>query len=210
MFTGIVQAIGSVLAVAPTDGGLRLRIRCPDLSEHLPIGASIAVDGTCLTVIEATAEAFSVELTRTTLARTIADSYAEGSQVNLEPALRLVDRLDGHLVQGHVDGVGRVLDIASEGGDTCSVDVELPAGVAAVTVLHGSIAVNGVSLTVSALPARDHCRAALIPHTMEVTTLSELRPGDRVNLEGDLIGKYLGRMLAARNPTTASSADEAS
>ena len=203
MFSGIVEAIGSVLAVGPTEGGRLLRLRSPELAGDLRVGASIAVDGVCLTAVDIAAEGFSVDLTGPTLSRTIAGSYVEGSKVNLERALRLGDRLDGHLVQGHVDGVGEVLAVAPE-GDARLVDVTLPAEVAAATVLRGSIAVNGVSLTVSALPAPGRCRVALIPHTLQVTTLSGLRAGDRLNLEGDLIGKYVGRMLAARSAATPS------
>ncbi len=209
MFTGIVEAIGSILAVVPTERGRRLRLHCPELAADLRVGASIAVDGACLTAVEIATEGFSVDLTGATLSRTIAGNYTEGSRVNLERALRLGDRLDGHLVQGHVDGVGEIVTVATE-GDARLVDVTLPAEVAAATVLHGSIAVNGVSLTVSGLPAPDRCRVVLIPHTLAVTTLSALRARQRVNLEGDLIGKYLGRMFAARSPTTPLPDDDAS
>jgi riboflavin synthase len=201
MFTGIVEATGMVAQVSAVPNGRRIRFRAPDVAGDLPLGASIAVDGACLTAVEPHAEGFSVDVIGTTLARTIAGRYAEGTRVNLERALKLGDRLDGHLVQGHVDGVGEVVEVRDE-GETRLVELTLPAEVDAVTILHGSLAVNGVSLTVSALPAPGRCQVALIPHTRAVTTLGELRPGDPVNLEGDLIGKFVVRMVAsAPRPT---------
>jgi riboflavin synthase len=196
MFTGVIQATGMVAHVSAVANGRRIRFRAPDVTDGLRVGASISVDGACLTAVEAHPEGFSVDVIGTTLALTIAGSYAEGTRVNLERALKLGDPLDGHLVQGHVDGVGTVLSVADE-GETRLVELTLPAEVDAVTILHGSITVNGVSLTVSALPAPGRCQVALIPHTRAVTTLGELRPGDPVNLEGDLIGKFVVRMVAS-------------
>jgi len=186
-----------VVAVRETGPGRRVRLRAPTVRTGLSVGGSIAVDGACLTAAELHPEGFSVEVIGPTLERTVAGRYREGFLVNLERALRLGDRLDGHLVQGHVDGVGEVVAVSAE-GDTRLVDVTLPPEVDAVTVLHGSIAVNGVSLTVNALPAPGLCQVALITHTRAITTLERLRPGDLVNLEGDLIGKYVGRIHAAR------------
>jgi riboflavin synthase len=203
MFTGIVEATGMVAGVSAVANGRRIRFRAPDVVEGLRVGASLAVDGACLTAVAVYPEGFSVDVIGTTLERTIAGRYAEGARVNLERALKLGDRLDGHLVQGHVDGVGGVLAVSDE-GETRLVELSLPAEVDAVTILHGSIAVNGVSLTVSALPGPGRCQVALIPHTRAVTTLGELRVGDPVNLEGDLIGKYVVRMVAsAQRPTAA-------
>jgi riboflavin synthase len=203
MFSGIVEATGMVAGVAPAENGRRIRFRAPDVVEGLRVGASIAVDGACLTAVELHGEGFSVDVIGTTLARTIAGRYGEGTRVNLERALRLGDRLDGHLVQGHVDGVGEVVLVTDE-GETRLVDFTVPDEVDAVTILHGSITVNGVSLTVNALPAQGRCQVALIPHTRAVTTLGELRPGDPINLEGDLIGKYVVRIVA-RSPDHGSS-----
>jgi len=197
VFTGIVEETGTVVAVRETGPGHRVRLRAPTVRTGLSVGGSIAVDGACLTAAELHPEGFSVEVIGPTLERTVAGRYREGSLVNLERALRLGDRLDGHLVQGHVDGVGEVVAVSAE-GDIRLVDVTLPPEVDAVTVLHGSIAVNGVSLTVNALPAPGLCQVALIPHTLAITTLERLRPGDPVNLEGDLIGKYVGRIHTAR------------
>ena len=196
MFSGIVEATGSVAGIAPAENGRRVRFRAPQILEGLRVGASISVDGACLTAIEIQPEGFSADVIGTTLSRTIAGRYAEGTRVNLERALRLGDRLDGHLVQGHVDGVGEVLEVVDQ-GETRLVDLTLPAEVEAVTILHGSITVNGVSLTVNALPGSGRCQVALIPHTRAVTTLGELCRGDPVNLEGDLIGKYVGRIVAS-------------
>lgn len=195
MFTGIVEATGTVVQILPAENGRRIRFRAPGVLEGLRPGASIAVDGACLTAVEVHAEGFSVDVIGTTLSRTISGGYGEGTRVNLERALRLGDRLDGHMVQGHVDGIGQVLAVVDQ-GQTRLVDLRIPDDVDAVTILHGSVTVNGVSLTVNALPGPGLCQVALIPHTRAVTTLGELRVGDRVNLEGDLIGKYVGRMLA--------------
>jgi riboflavin synthase len=197
MFSGIVEATGLVAGVTPVENGRRIRFRAPAVLDDLRVGASISVDGACLTAAELHGEGFSVDVIGTTLARTIAGRYAEGTRVNLERALKLGDRLDGHLVQGHVDGVGEVLAVADQ-GDTRFLDFTLPDDVDGATILHGSIALNGVSLTVNALPGPGRCQVALIPHTRAVTTLGELRVGDRVNLEGDLIGKYVVRWVASR------------
>ena len=196
MFTGIVEAIGTVAAVESTADGRRLRLLAPKVSMDLAVGGSVALDGACLTAVEVHLDGFSVEVTSPTLERTVAEHYHEGSLVNLERSLRFGDRLDGHLVQGHVDGVGEVVEVGFE-GNARIVELAIPPEVEAVTVPRGSIAANGVSLTVNDMPAPGRCRVALIPHTRTATTLEALRPGDVVNLEGDLIGKYVGRMLAA-------------
>ena len=208
MFSGIVEATGTVAEVAPVANGRRIRLRAPDVLDGLSVGGSVAMDGACLTAVELHADGFSVDVVGTTLERTLVATYRIDTRVNLERALRLSDRLDGHLVQGHVDGVGEVLAVA-DAGETRLVDLRLTDDVDAVTILHGSITVNGVSLTVSALPAQRRCQVALIPHTRAVTTLGDLRVGDPVNLEGDLIGKYVGRMLAAspRRAATGSAPD---
>jgi len=207
MFSGIVETVGTVVAAQTTPEGRRIRVRAPELVGDLAVGGSVAVDGACLTAVEVHPDGFAADVIGTTLSRTIAGTYGEGTRVNLERALRLGDRLDGHLVQGHVDGVGEVIGVRSE-GDSRLVDLSLPPDVDAVTVLHGSITVNGVSLTVSTLSA-GRCQVALIPHTLAVTSLAGLRTGDPVNLEGDLIGKYVGRMHAARTAASPTSPDEA-
>jgi riboflavin synthase len=201
MFTGIVTAVGTVGSVrrspeapSPGDGGRVLRIAAP--YRGLKRGESVAVNGACLTVTRVLRGAFEVEAVETTLGRTLFGEYARGRRVNLERAARAADRLGGHLVQGHVDGVGTVERVERR-GDAWVADVRVPADVAEVTILHGSIAVDGVSLTVNALPAPGIVQISLIPHTVAVTTLGTLAPGDRVHLEADVIGKYV-RQLCGR------------
>jgi riboflavin synthase len=194
MFTGLVEAVGTVTDVVELEGARRVRVAAPELDD-LAVGDSIAVDGACLTTVGVLDDGFVVEVVGTTLSRTTLGSYRSGTRVNLERALRVGDRLGGHLVQGHVDAVGTLRRVAL-GGEYRLLDFDTPAEVEAVTVVHGSIAISGVSLTVNALTP-GVCQVAIIPHTWEHTNLRELRPGDPVNLEGDLIGKYVGRMVSA-------------
>lgn len=193
MFTGIVEAVGEVHSVSGGAKGRTLAISVPFATE-LDVGQSVAVDGTCLTVIESDDLTFTVEAGASTLERTIAGSYRAGSPVNLERAIRAGGRLDGHLVQGHVDGLATLRRDRTV-GQTRLLDFELPASVFSTTVLHGSIALNGISLTVNALCGAATCQVALIPHTWANTNLSSLETGDRVNVEADLVGKYVRRMM---------------
>ena len=192
MFTGIITEIGTVREVRPADGGLDLSIGCSwtDLSP----GESVAVDGACLTVTGRADGAFGVHLVRTSLDRTRFSELGPGDRVNLERALRVGDRLGGHLVQGHVDGVGTVLQVASR-EDARLVDIRVPPEVGRVSVPLGSVTVDGVSLTVNAMPDRDTIQISLIPFTLEHTTLADRRPGDRVHLEADAIGKYVRALM---------------
>jgi riboflavin synthase len=189
MFSGIVEAVGRIQRVEPVDNGRRLRIEAP-FSGELAEGDSIAVEGVCLTATAVTPSTFDVEAIATTLSRTTLGGLEPDSRVNLERALALGARLNGHMVQGHVDAVGEVVGVERD-GEHVLLDVRLPEGVADVTVLHGSIAVAGVSLTVNALPAPDVAQVALIPYTWEHTTLRDLQPGDGVNLEGDMVGRFV-------------------
>jgi riboflavin synthase len=193
MFTGLVTAVGTVRSVRPVNGGLDLVIRAPWRS--LASGESIAVDGACLTVARRLQGAFAVHVVLTTLGRTGFGAYAPGRRVNLERALRAGDRLGGHLVQGHVDGMGRIRRILEQ-GDARLLDIAVPAAVARSTVALGSITVDGVSLTVNALPGKQVIQVSLIPYTLQHTTLGERRTGDRVHLEGDPIGKYVAAWLS--------------
>lgn len=197
MFTGIIREVGRIRAVEEVDGGRRLSILAPALAGDLSAGDSVAVDGVCLTVVQARDEEVDVEVIGTTLSRTVAGRYGPESAVNLEPALSLGDGLDGHLVQGHVDGVGEVVERRREGNHRL-LSVRVPRDVWDVTILHGSVAVNGVSLTVNALEPPDRIQVALVPHTWSHTNLDRLEPGDPVNVEGDLLGKYVGRILEQR------------
>jgi riboflavin synthase len=192
MFTGIVTGIGTVREARPSDGGLDLTIECayPDLTA----GESVAVDGACLTVAAVVAGGFAARVVGTSLDRTRFGDLRAGGRVNLERALRVGDRLGGHLVQGHVDGVGTVVRVTSGEGARL-LDLEAPREVVQVTVPLGSITVDGVSLTVNAMPAPGTIQISLIPFTLEHTTLAERRPGDRVHLEADTIGKYVASLM---------------
>jgi riboflavin synthase len=200
MFTGIVTAVGTVVDVAGGVGGAkRIEIETPAafLDDVAP-GDSIAVDGVCQTVVSHGAGRFSVEAIGTTLSRTTLGGFARGRRVNLELALALGARLGGHLVQGHVDGTGVVQSIERQ-DEHVLVDVSLPPVVAEVTVLHGSITMDGVSLTVNALPGHDRAQVALIPYTWENTNLRRLERGDAVNLEGDMLGRFVVHYLKVRD-----------
>jgi riboflavin synthase len=193
MFTGLVEAVGTIAHTAQEQDARRLRI-ASDFSAQLRLGESVAVDGVCLTVVEQNEREFEVQIVPASSARTTAAEWTRGRLVNLERSLRLGDRMGGHLVQGHVDAVGTVLQVERSGEDVL-VAVELPDLVAEVTVLHGSIAIDGVSLTVSALPEEDVAQVALIPHTLDHTNLRRLSEGSRVNLEGDLLGRFVANYL---------------
>lgn len=197
MFGGIIEELGIVTAVEDREGLRRMGVRAPEIAPALEQGASVAIDGACHTIMGQEGDVFWVESVTTTLARTIAGRYQVGSHVNLERALALGGRVDGHLVQGHVDAVGNLVGI-DEDGETRLMDFFLPEVVAEVTVLRGSIAINGISLTVSTMPSPDVCRVGVIPFTWDHTNLRCLEPGVSVNLEGDLIGKHVCKMLAAR------------
>jgi riboflavin synthase len=195
MFTGLVSAVGEVRAVREADGGLELAIACP--YPELVQGESIAVDGACLTAAGVVPGEFTAHLVRTTLERTAFGAYRAGRRVNLERALRAGEPLGGHLVQGHVDGVGTVERVAQH-ADARLLDLRVPALVHRVSVPLGSITVDGVSLTVNAKRDPETIQISLIPFTLEHTTLGERRVGDRVHLEGDTIGKYVAELLEAR------------
>ena len=195
MFTGIITEIGTVQESRPSDGGRDLDITCS--WTDLVAGESIAVDGACLTVARLKEGGFGVHVVRTSLDRTRFADLRPGDRVNLERALRVGDRLGGHLVQGHVDGVGTVLRVATR-EDARLLDIQVPAEVARVSVPLGSITVDGVSLTVNAMPDPGTIQISLIPFTLEHTTLGSRRAGDRVHLEADTIGKYVHALLQSR------------
>jgi len=196
MFTGIVTGIGTVQKAVVGPGGLELTIQSP--YRGLEPGESVSVDGACLTVEAATPDAFSVHVIRTTLDRTRFGEYVSGQRVNLERALQAGDRLGGHLVQAHVEGVGEV-ERATQREDARLLDLRVPDQIAGVTVVLGSITVDGVSLTVNAKPAPDIIQISLIPFTLQHTTLGERVVGDRVHLEADTIGKYVAALLEKRD-----------
>jgi riboflavin synthase len=191
MFTGLIEQVGEVESVRQTDAGRELRIRAP--FNDIEAGESIAVNGACLTVREFGPGWFDVAAVLTTLERTTIAGWKSGTRVNLERSLRATDRLGGHIVQGHVDAVGVVAsrDLA---GDAVLVDLSLPASLEPLFVLHGSIAVDGVSLTVNELKPGG-LQLSLIDYTLRHTTLGDLRPGSSVHVEADVIAKHLRRLL---------------
>jgi riboflavin synthase len=193
MFTGLVEAIGTIEAVTEAASGREFRIRCP--WRDLTPGESIAVNGACLTVLSTDDSAFVVAAITTTLGRTTIGEWIAGSRVNLERAMKVGDRLGGHIVQGHVDAVGTVRGVRRR-ESALLVDIEVPHEVERLLVPHGSLTVDGVSLTVNRLPAPGIVQVALIDWTEHHTTLGRLQPGDRVHLEADVIGKYVQALLA--------------
>lgn len=196
MFTGLVEEVGTIELAEPIDDGRRFRIGASVVLQGSAIGDSISIDGACHTVTAIGRDFFEVQSIATTLDRTALGDYRPGRRINLERSLAVGDRLGGHLVQGHVDAVGEVTAVAHHDGHVL-IDFTLPPIVAEVTILHGSITVNGVSLTVNALPAAGTAQVSIIPHTWEVTALGDLAAGSTVNLEGDLIGKYVRQLLGA-------------
>jgi len=195
MFTGIVEGTGTVaaLAAAADGSGARLEVEAGWLAGRLEVGESVAVNGCCVTVARATPAGFAADLVAETLRRTALGRLAAGDRVNLERPMALGGRLGGHLVQGHVDGIARVLDRVPV-GDGEEVRVELPPDLERYVVEKGSVAVDGVSLTVAGV-GPGWFAVALVPHTLEVTTLGRRRPGDLVQLEVDVVAKYVERLV---------------
>jgi len=192
MFTGIVLEVGTVAAF----DGSRLVVEAPETTADAAVGDSVSVAGACLTVVEVKEGRLAFDVVPETLSRTVLQRLGPGSSVNLEPSLRVGDRLGGHVVQGHVDAVGRVRSIEPE-GDSRRMWIDAPEAVLGYCIEKGSIAVDGVSLTVAAFDD-DGFEVALIPHTVAVTTLGRLEPGDEVNLEADVLGKVVERLVAGR------------
>ena len=191
MFSGLVAAVGAVRALRPRGGGARLEIACGLGGEPLAEGESIAVSGPCLTVVDVTATGFTADVSPETLRRTTLGALRPGSAVNLERSLRLADRLGGHLVMGHVDATARVVAVRPE-GEFRVIRVALPGALAPEVAEKGSVAVDGVSLTVAAV-GDDWFETAVIPATLDATTLGRLRAGATVNLETDVLAKYVRR-----------------
>ncbi len=195
MFTGIISAVGRVAAVSRNNGA-ELRITAP--FRALKKGESIAVNGACLTVERVLKSGFIVHAVQTTLRRTLIGQWQKGRDVNLERAVRAADLMGGHIVQGHVDGVATVARV-TDAGDARLLDVAVPADVAAVTILHGAITIDGVSLTVNAMPRPGVVQVSLVPFTRAHTTLGTVAAGDRVHVEADVLGKYV-RQLCRSEP----------
>ena len=192
MFTGLIDDVGTLTAARDTPAGREFRVACR--YDDLGDGESIAMNGACLTVREHGAGWFVVAAVVTTLDRTTIGSWREGRRVNLERALRVGGRLGGHFVQGHVDGVGVVTAVDTR-GDARVIDLALPGGLAELMVQHGSVTIDGVSLTVNDLPDSGALQISLIDYTLRHTTLGDLAEGDRVHVEADMLGKYVQRLL---------------
>jgi riboflavin synthase len=199
MFTGLVTAIGRVERAEPVFEGLRLSLASP--LGPLEVGESIAVSGACLTIVSSLPGTFTADLSQETLARTTLGRLRSGSRVNLERAALVGDRLGGHLVAGHVDGVARVLEVA-DAGEARRIELEGPAELARFIAEKGSLTLDGVSLTVNAV-AGARFSVMLVPHTLSVTTLGELAVGNELNLEVDLLARYVGRYLEATQGSSA-------
>lgn len=192
MFTGLIADIGVVERIDGSAGGARISVRTT-LGAELSAGDSIAVDGACLTAATANPDGFEADVMNQTLSLTGLAEAEPGARVNLEPALRASDRLGGHIVQGHVDGRGEVSSVR-EDGIARRIEVRLPEGLERYVVEHGSIALDGVSLTVAGV-GRDRLEVSLIPETLERTTLGEAGPGRRLNVEVDLLARYAERLV---------------
>jgi riboflavin synthase len=189
MFTGIVEELGRVVSLEDA----RLNVDCEVAVLDSPVGASVAVNGVCLTVVENTQTALAFDISEETFERTTLSRLEAGAPVNLERPVMLTARMGGHMVQGHVDGVGTVTEVSEQEGGT-TVRIGLPEGLERYIVEKGSITVDGVSLTITGVDDEGF-GVALIPHTLEVTTLGTVRPGDPVNLEVDVLAKYVERIL---------------
>jgi riboflavin synthase len=199
VFTGIVRELGRVESLNGESAGIRLRIVAPVTASSTVAGDSVAVNGVCLTAVEVVGGVLAFDAVPETLRRSSLSHLADGGRVNVEPALRAGEPLGGHIVQGHVDGVGRVVRLEPE-GEGARLTVEAPQELLRYVVEKGSITVEGVSLTIAAL-APDGFEIALVPHTLSATTLGSLAAGDEVNLEVDVLAKYVERLLEARNAT---------
>ena len=201
MFTGIIEEIGQIAAITPAGDGWRLTVRAPKAAADAVHGESIAVGGVCLTVVGSTADTFDADVMKQTLDVSALGDVAVGSAVNIEKAMPVGARLGGHIVQGHVDGTGTVLEVRP-GDQWRVIRISLPADLAPLVVDKGSISVAGTSLTVSAVSAPDAAQAwfeiSLIPETLVATTLGALTVGDRVNLETDILARHVERLLAFR------------
>ena len=195
MFTGIIEELGRVRSVERRGEGVRMRVEARAVTEGTREGDSISVNGVCLTALEVSADGFSADGSRETLQRSTLGRLRAGSAVNLERAVTPQTRLGGHIVQGHVDARGRFISAEDHGG-SWTVRIGFPPEIARYLVFKGSVAVEGISLTVAAL-ASDYFEIAVIPKTWGLTNLSSLRPGDEVNLEADIIAKYVERILTA-------------
>src|SRR5512143_446456 len=196
MFTGLIQDVGKIQAVEPAGGGVRLTLSTRLDPAFLKIGDSVSVDGVCLTVVRMSGTAFTVEVSPETLRRSTLSAARQGDRVNLETALKMSDPLGGHLVSGHVDGTGEILEVILE-GNSWRYRFGVPREISRYLVEKGSVAVDGISLTVAECGDREF-RVSVIPHTAQSTTLGKKKPGDWVNVENDIIAKYVEKFVGQK------------
>jgi len=200
MFTGIIEEVGKVVKIEQRGENRRITIEAASTPQQLQTGHSVAVSGVCLTALDIKPKSFCADLAPETWVRTSFSRMHQGALVNLELPMKASGRFDGHIVQGHVDGVGKVIEferiVDSDGRDSENwwLHIELPSEIEKYTVFKGSICIEGISLTVAKLE-RNRCTIAIIPHTVELTNLGSLKPGDPVNLEADVIAKYVEKMM---------------
>jgi riboflavin synthase len=196
MFTGLIEEMGAISILNKSLAGIRLTIVASTIMDDLAIGSSVSVNGTCLTVVARTAQDFSVDVSPETLQITTLGGLASGSPVNLERAMKLNERIGGHMVSGHVDGIG-MLRSRHQDGNALILEIEAPKHILRLCVTKGSITVDGTSLTINNVTDKSFL-LSIIPHTAKVTTLGLKQVGDQVNLESDLVGKYVERLLQER------------
>ena len=208
MFTGIVEEVGKVVKIQQRGENRRITVEAAITPKELGTGQSVAVSGVCLTALDIKAKTFCADLAPETWERTSFSRIHEGALVNLELPMKADGRFGGHIVQGHVDGVGKLLAMERiADSENWWLHVEIPSDVEKYTVFKGSISIEGISLTVAKLE-KNRCTIAIIPHTVEMTNLKSLKPGDPVNLEADLIAKYVEKMMAAPAPESSITVEE--
>src|SRR6202167_4385795 len=208
MFTGIVEEVGRVTRIAQRDENRRITISAGQTPKELKEGDSVAVSGVCLTAIDVKPGSFSADLAPETWTRTSFSRIQEGALVNLELPMKADGRFGGHIVQGHVDGVGKLIELERiKDSENWWLHIEIPSAIEKYTVFKGSICIEGISLTVAKLEG-NRCTIAIIPHTVEMTNLGSLKPGDPVNLEADLIAKYVEKMMKGAPATSAFTVEE--
>jgi riboflavin synthase len=197
MFTGIVEELGTVVSLEPRSAGARLRVRCSTVLADLQEGGSIAVNGVCLTAVGLTDASFSADLAPETIQRSNLGDLASGARVNLERPVTPVSRLSGHIVQGHVDATAEVVSLEPLGDGNWWLKVRVPAGLDRYLVHKGSIAIDGISLTIASLDPGPLVGVTIIPHTYSNTTLAQARPGTRLNVEVDVLAKHVEKLLSS-------------
>ena len=208
MFTGIIAEVGKITKIEQRGENRRITIEAANTPKELKTGHSIAVSGVCLTALDIKPKSFCADLAPETWVRTSFSRIHEGALVNLELPMQANGRFDGHIVQGHVDGVGKLISFDRiADSENWWLHIEIPSDVEKYTVFKGSLSIEGISLTVAKLE-RNHCTIAIIPHTVELTNLGSLQPGDPVNLEADVIAKYVEKMMTREEPQSSLTVEE--